>query len=107
MKITIDKSGMKQLEKNFAELAATTEVRLVDKMPPAFVSAHSSFADLDALFKGSGFKIDTLDDFAAIPDAEWDAFIRSSTDFESWEEMQVVANREYVTAKLNKGMKKR
>lgn len=107
MKITIDKSGMKQLEKNYAELAATTEVRLIDKMPPAFVSAHSSFADLDALFKGSGFKIDTLDDFAAIPDEDWEAFIKANTDFESWSEMQLVAHREYIKAKLDQGMKKR
>jgi len=107
MKITIDKSGHQQLLKNIAELTATTELRLVDKMPPEFVSAHSSYADLDDLFKSSGFKYETPEEFAAIPDEDWNNFIRTNTDFESWEEMQMVAHHEFIKGKMNQGMKSR
>ena len=106
MSVKIDKSGFEKLKKNLETLAATTEVKLGDMMNPAFVSAHSSYADLDELVKGSGFKVETPEDFKAIPDDEWDVFIKENTDFENWLEMQEAAHRDYVSAIMGKGINK-
>lgn len=106
MSVTIDKSGFDKLKKNLETLATTTEVKLGDMMNPAFISAHSSYANLDDLVNGSGFKVETAEDFKAIPDAEWDLFIKENTDFENWQEMQVAAHRDYVAAVMGKGLNK-
>ncbi|VVO86248.1 hypothetical protein PS903_02033 [Pseudomonas fluorescens] len=106
MSVKIDKSGFEKLKQNIATLAATKEVQLGEMMNPAFISAHSSYADLDELIKGSGFKAETMDDFKAIPDDEWDVFIKENTDFEDWLEMQTIAHREYVAAIMSKGLSK-
>ncbi|WP_460152793.1 hypothetical protein [Pseudomonas sp. S2_B07] len=104
MSFKIDLSGFDKLKQNIETLAATTEVKLGDMMNPAFVSAHSSFANLDDLVNGSGFKVETAEDFKAIPDDEWDIFIKENTDFESWQEMQAAAHRDYVAAIIGKGI---
>lgn len=104
MSITIDTSGLDKLIKNARELDGTHEVRMTDLMPPAFIASHSEYPDLDSLFAASGFKIESADDFAAIPDDEWDKFIAENTDFESWAQMQQVAGAEFVKARLNRGI---
>jgi hypothetical protein len=82
------------------ELDGPHEVPLKELMPPAFVAGCSSFGSLEELFAGSPFKINSTDDFKAIPDADWDAFIQSSTSFASWREMQHAAVREWTRRKL-------
>ncbi|MGA3827252.1 hypothetical protein [Pseudomonas chlororaphis] len=104
MKITINRKGLDQLLKNAKELEGTHQVKLTDTLNPGFVSSHSKFVDLEALFAASGFKIDTPEDFAAIPDDEWDKFISENTDFSNWEEMQRSAGASYMKAKLHKGL---
>ena len=49
----------------------------------------------------SGFKIESQEHFEAIPDVEWDAFVRSRTRFQTWQDMQAKAGEEYVVRRLN------
>lgn len=104
MPIKIDRRGLDQLIKNAKELDGKHQVKMVDMLNPQFVSAHSKFDDLASLFAASGFKIDGPDDFAAIPDDQWDAFIAANTDFENWAEMQKAGHLHYVKGRLNKGL---
>jgi hypothetical protein len=39
------------------------------------------------MFEASGFKIESIEDFAAIPDVAWDEFIRAHTSVSTWEAM--------------------
>jgi hypothetical protein len=48
----------------------------------------------------SPFKVETKEDFEAIPDDEWNTYIASNTSFESWEEMQHQAAGEYVAKQI-------
>lgn len=110
MSVTIKSNGnLEQLKKNMAEIAGTTQVKLVEVMHPEFVSRCSKFNSLEALFESSGFKIESPEDFAAIPDEEWDVFIKENTTYENWLEMQKAAHTEYaakhIKAMLTKGMK--
>lgn len=52
---------------------------------------NTEFPSIDALVAASGFKVESSEDFAAIPDAAWDAFITSRTRFASWGEMKDAA----------------
>jgi hypothetical protein len=105
MKITVKSSGnlekkLNELKNNAAALQGQHQIALKDLLTPTFVAGCSSYASLDDLFTASPFTINTLDDFKAIPDAEWDTFISTNTSFATWEEMQHAAMREYVRGKL-------
>jgi hypothetical protein len=69
-------------------------------MPPEFVSACSSFSNLEEMFKASPFKIDSPEDFKAIPDADWDKFIAEHTSFSTWQEMQQAAAKQWTVKQL-------
>ncbi|MBX3628113.1 MAG: hypothetical protein KF892_24095 [Rhizobacter sp.] len=62
-------------------------VSMTDLLTPDFVAKHTRFANADEMFGASGFKIESQEDFAAIPDEKWDEFIRSASSFSSWQEM--------------------
>ncbi len=100
-------NGFDDLAKHLDDLAQRAQdldgqhsVPVAELMPPEFVSKCSSFGTIDALFEASPFKIESAEDFAAIPDDDWDAFIAQSTSFKSWEEMQEAAATEWTTKQL-------
>jgi len=98
--------NFKQLENNLKKLSNTTQLTLAELMPSSFISSCSKFSSIDELFEASGFEIESADDFAAIPDDEWDLFIQQNTTYENWQDMQQSAASEYAKATLYKGMKK-
>lgn len=97
--------NLKQLQENLETISETTQVTLVELMPPQFISDCSRFTSLEAFFEASGFKIDSPEDFAAIPDNEWDIFIKENTTYENWSEMQEAAAAGYFKSALSKGMR--
>lgn len=104
MPIKSDMSGLKKLAENAKKMHGTNEVKLTDLMPPEFISNCSQFENIEQLFDSSGFKVESKEDFAAIPDNEWEEFIVSNTSFNSWEEMQKQAMTEYAKKQLFKGI---
>lgn len=69
-------------------------------LSPNFVAQHTRFADVDAMVQASGFKLETNDDLAAIPDAEMDAFIASVSDFATWQEMLEEGSKAWALRRL-------
>jgi hypothetical protein len=43
-----------------------------------FIAEHSSFASFDELLAASPLKVESKEDFEAIPDAEWDTYIAAT-----------------------------
>lgn len=72
-----------------------------DLFPPEFMRRHTDFTTIQAMADASGFKIESQEDFEAIPEPEWDAFIRERTRFATWQDMMAEAGREYVVRRLN------
>tara|TARA_R110001583_G_scaffold15059_2_gene62432 strand:+ start:2168 stop:2476 length:309 start_codon:yes stop_codon:yes gene_type:complete len=95
--------GFEKLQKNIQELSKNTEIKLTELMSPGFVSGCSKFGTIEDLFDASGFTVESLADFAAIPDEEWEEFIVENTSFSSWNEMQHKAVEHYTKQQLNKG----
>lgn len=91
---------IRDLQRRAEELDGTHEIPFSELFGPAFLRKHTDFSSLDEMMAASGFKVETPEDFAAIPDAEWERFITSRTRFHSWEEMQKRAVEEWGARKL-------
>lgn len=102
-KVTSDFSGLDQLKENLEELSGTHQVPLSEVLTAEFVSSHSPYADFDALLAAVG--VTTKEEFEAMPDETFDAFLAANTEFESWLDMQKQGGAAYMKAKLLKGLK--
>lgn len=97
----------RKLDKKLAQLdreekrADARDVPLNTLLTPAFISKNTCFADVDEMFQASGFHIESQADFEAIPEDQWNAFIRSNSDFPDWESMLGAAGGEWATGKLD------
>lgn len=103
MPIKIDKSALDRMKKNIEDLSNTKTVTLGELLNPTFIAAHSKFSDLESMFAASGFKVNSAEDFKAIPDEDWDAFISANTDFSDWKEMQQRAHSDWLKSKMSAG----
>jgi len=52
------------------------------------------------MFERSGFKVESQEDFAAIPDEAWDDFICTNTSYFNWREMLQAAGAAWAKMKL-------
>ena len=99
--------GFIELNDNLADLAnkienlnGTRKVPVVELLTATFMVGCSRFNSAEELFKASGFKIDSQKDLEAIPDIEWDAFIKQNTTFGNWQEMLSAAAANWTKGKL-------
>ncbi|MGH9890460.1 MAG: hypothetical protein ACREA0_00435 [bacterium] len=65
-----------------------------------FMSAHTQVPSFEALLEAGGYAVTTTEEFAAIPDVEWDQVIRKNTSFDSSTSMQQAAITEYLQQRL-------
>ncbi len=100
-------TGLNEMSKKFEDLAnkATAlsemnQVPITELLNPTFLAKHTRFADADELFEASGFKFETQEDLAAIPDDKWDEFIRSISSYPDWISMLNDATKEWAVREL-------
>src|SRR5258706_14437758 len=62
------------------------EVPFSELFPSGFMAKYTNFTSFDDLLAKCGFKVETVEDFANIPDAPWNTFIASTTRFAHWDE---------------------
>ncbi|PKR83615.1 hypothetical protein CWO92_18310 [Heyndrickxia camelliae] len=89
---------LKQLERNAKELEQTTSVSFAELFTDSFMKTHTSF---DEMLDKSKFTVETSEDFKAIPDDEWDIYVKSNTEFNTWQDMIDQATEEYIVRKLD------
>lgn len=82
------------------ELDGTHNVPIEELLTPEFVSSHTKFANIEEMFEASGLKIESQDDFEAIPAKDKDKFIRSISAFSDWESMLGEAASAWTVKKL-------
>jgi hypothetical protein len=104
MRIDIDFSELEKMLKGLEEKAKAidgeNQVPFTEIFPNSFMKMYTSFLSIEEMLDKSPFKIETSEDFKSIPDDEWDEFIRSTTQFKSWQEMINKGGEEWVTKKL-------
>lgn len=103
MKIT----GLNDLQKRLQKLANDAEaldgshdVPLDELLSEPFVREHTQFSSLSELIEKSGFDVQSAEDFKAIPDDEWDQYIRSISSFADWRAMLGSATELWATKRL-------
>ena len=101
------RNGLSDLSKTLSDLAKRAQelhgehsVPVNELLTPDFVSAHTRFANVEALFAASPFKIETSEDLEAVPDAEMDAYIRSISSFPDWSSMLGAAGELWASKRL-------
>ena len=105
--MSIKLTGLEQLQRQLEQLQQQVDavsreqsVPLSELLTADFLATCSTLSSVDEMFERSGFKVESEDDFAAIPDDEWEAFIRANTSYFSWKEMLAAAGAAWTKAKL-------
>lgn len=91
---------LQDLSKKAAQLDGNHSVPLTELLTNSFISRHTRFSSVDEMFEASGFKVDTQEDFDAIPREKLDAFIQSVSPFSGWQTMLQGAAREWTAKQL-------
>lgn len=99
-------SNLDQMKKNLEELSEIKEISFGELFNESFLASCSSFNNVQELFDKSGFKVESMDDLAAIPDDEWDEYIAKHTTYSNWNDMRNGAVANYTSQRLTQGFKK-
>lgn len=75
-------------------------VPMSELLTPEFVSRNTRFANADEMIRASGLRIESAGDFDALPNDEWNDFIRSESHYTSWKAMTRVASGEWMWRRL-------
>ena len=92
--------GLDELAKKAKQLNGENRVPLSELFTPAFMRKYTDFATIDEMFEASGYQVDSVEDFKAIPDAPWDSFVQQRTKFSNWREMIQKGGLEWTSRKL-------
>lgn len=97
----INTSDLEHLAENLEKSAEKSEksmsmVSFKDLFTPSFMTTYTDFANFSELLIVGKFNVNSLEDFMAILDEEFDEFIKKTTKFQNWEEMQSTAVADYL-----------
>lgn len=93
--------GFDAVRKKLKKLEEVKQVSFGELFNPAFMSSNTDFQSIEEMFERSGFKCDSMEDIAAIPDDEWDAFVSANTLFASWNDMRELAFGQFLKKSLS------
>ncbi|WP_336141767.1 hypothetical protein [Acinetobacter sp. 102] len=100
-----DFNGLNKLLENAKNLEGERDVSLGTLFNEGFLQTHTDFQTIDDLFVAAGFKVESHEDFEAIPQEEIDKFVRDNTQFESFNDLHAKAAAEYFRKHLLNGLK--
>lgn len=94
---------LNSLQRRLERIEGTQSVSFSELFPDEFMLLHTEFQSISKMLEESGFGVQDVEDFAAIPDDKWDVFVKVRTRFESWEEMRATAGTEWMSRQLRDG----
>lgn len=71
-------------------------VSFKDLFTPAFMTTYTDFANFSELLVVGKYNVNSFEEFMALLDKEFDEFVKKTTKFQSWEEMQSTAVADYM-----------
>ncbi|HZK52631.1 MAG TPA: hypothetical protein VFC84_00285 [Desulfosporosinus sp.] len=89
-----------KIQSDVNELSGERQVSFDELFNSDFMSKHTKFQSFEELLKGGGFVVNSPEDFAAIPDDQFDKHVSETTDFDKWVDMQARAAEEYYVKKM-------
>jgi hypothetical protein len=99
MDIKIDLSGMERMRRNVKELEGTRQVRLADMCDMQFMTEHTRFSSIEAMFNEADLP---EGGFEAISDEDKDTMTRKLTSFGTGQEFINAAAVHYAKKQLFK-----
>lgn len=87
---------LRDLQRKAEQLDGEHSVPLAELFNDEFMLRNTEFPSVKSMLEGSGYKIESNEELANIPEEDWDTFIRSCTRFASWDEMKNAAAQEWV-----------
>jgi hypothetical protein len=94
------KKDLERLSKRASELNGEHTFTFEELFPDSFIQKHTQFSTIDELFENGGFKINSEEDFDALPEDKLDQHISATTDFDCWKDMLGSAAEEYMAKEL-------
>jgi|ERR1051325_8535534 hypothetical protein len=103
----IEITGLEELQKKLKDLSDRAQeldgehkVSLSEVLTNSFISKHTAFQSAEAMLEAAGFKVESQEDFEAIPQDKMDAYIRTISKFQNWQEMLGEAAQEWAARRL-------
>ena len=90
---------LSNLQHRLTELEGNHNIQFSELFDSSFMVLHTTVSSFDDFLIKGGYGIDE-DSFKAIPDNEFDEYVRNNSDFDSWTEMMEAATKIYVYARL-------
>ena len=91
---------LNELEQNAEELDGENQVPLTELLNPGFMQKYTEFASIDEMFEQSKWTVESEEDLDAIPDQEFDTYVRDHTQFTDSEEMMGMAAEEWTAEQM-------
>lgn len=91
---------LKEIQKKARNLQGEHQVSFGELFTDAFMKKYSNFLSFEEFLQSSGFKVETAEDFEAIPDDEFDKYVKENTKFTCWQDMLHKATSEYALTQL-------
>lgn len=88
------------LEVRAKQMGGEHKVPVIEVLTVEFMRQHTKFGSFGEMIEASGQKVESAEDFAAIPDDVWDEFVRKNTKFESWNAMLSAAGAQWAQKKM-------
>lgn len=79
---------------------ATADTTVAELFNESFMRRYTDFENFAAMIEAGGWGPATQETFRAIPDVEWEVWVREHTRFSSWEQMQQRAGEELVARRV-------
>lgn len=98
--VTENLKPLEDLARRAEQLDGQHNIPIAELLTPPFLSNCSRFQSIEEMFEASGFKIESMEDFKAIPDREWDAFIAANTSYADWQTLLTSAVRTWTAKRL-------
>lgn len=96
LEFKFDDSGLKSMIKKLEKVGNAMEGKhsFYEMFPPEFMRKYTSYSDIESFMDNCGFPHKTDEEFKAIPDDAFNAYVRKSSKFKSWQEMLDTATQE-------------
>lgn len=93
-------SKLEEMQKGAERLEGEQEVPLEDLLTPQFMRRFTEFGSVEEMFEASEWEVESQEDFKAIPEERWDAFIADHSRFADWGTMLDEAGKDWATRQL-------
>ena len=91
---------LEDLIRKIEDLDGSHKIPFSDLFTDEFMLFNTDFGSISEMIAASGFSVQTSEDFAQIPDAEWNNHVCQYSRFASWDEMKGMAAKLWVARKL-------